>query len=134
MVVARSANDATTRSATSGSCQSDAGAYAQAVATETSVLEFQFQGSSSKVPAPSEAERPLAKNQHVRKVYEIKSDEARWVYCIFDWFTRERQSIRWIVKELNRLKAPKDHRSSMSEWEHGLVVEKLTNEKEDRKN
>lgn len=56
------------------------------------------------------------------------------MYRIFDWFTRERQSIRWIVKELNRLKAPKDHRSSMSEWEHGLVVEKLTNEKEDRKN
>ena len=81
------------------------------------------------VPAPGEAGRPLGKNQRVRKIYAVKSEEACWVYRIYDWFVRERKSIAWICRELNRLKAPKDHRSSMSEWEHSLVVEKLTNEK-----
>ena len=81
------------------------------------------------VPAPGEESRQIGKNQRVRKIYQINSTEAEWVHKIFHWFTNEKRSIRWIVKELNRLKAPKDHRSSKPEWEHGLVIDKLSNEK-----
>ena len=41
----------------------------------------------------------------------------------------EARSIRWIVKELNRLGAPKDHRATTPEWHHALVVGILSNEK-----
>jgi len=81
------------------------------------------------VPAPGEEAQPRGKNQRVRKIYQINLTEAEWVHRIFEWFVREKRSIRWIVKELNRLKAPKDHRSSKPEWEHGLVIDKLSNEK-----
>lgn len=65
----------------------------------------------------------------IPKVYAIDTVEAQWVDHIFKWFVVERRSIRWIVAELNRLHAPKDHRSTTPTWKHGYVVRLLANRK-----
>jgi hypothetical protein len=50
------------------------------------------------------------------KKYVIVEEEKEWVRRIFDWYARDRHSIQWIVRELNRQKAPKDHRNAKKKW------------------
>ncbi len=64
-----------------------------------------------------------------RMRYVIDVEEADWVRKIFRWFVVDRQSITWIVKRLNQLNAPKDHRSSTPHWQHALVVRLLSRPK-----
>jgi hypothetical protein len=54
--------------------------------------------------------------------YVVDKGEAEWVIKIFRWFVVERQSIRWIVRELNRLCAPKDHRATTTTWRHQYLT------------
>ena len=62
--------------------------------------------------------------------YAIHQENSKWVQRIFHWFVAERRSIRWIAKELNRLGAPKDHRSKKSKkWRHQHVSRLLGNRK-----
>lgn len=61
--------------------------------------------------------------------YVIDEERAEWVRRVFHWFAHDRRSLTWIAKELNRLGAPKDHRSSTPYWRHGLVAELLRREK-----
>lgn len=69
------------------------------------------------------------KNAKPRKNYVIRQDHADWVVKIFNWFVDDGRSIRWIVCELNRLKVPKDHRSTTPDWCHSSVVSVLSNSK-----
>ncbi len=57
-----------------------------------------------------------------KRVYQVDPEQAEWVRRVFYWFVVERRSIRWIARELNRLGAPKDHRSSTKAWRHQYVV------------
>lgn len=61
--------------------------------------------------------------------YIIDSELAEWVRKIFHWFVIERRSISWIVRKLNELNAPKDHRSTTPDWHHTLVTELLSRTK-----
>ena len=64
-----------------------------------------------------------------RKKYVVDQCQATWVVKIFNWFVRERRSLKWIVRELNQANAPKDHRSKRSQWHHALVINVLSNPK-----
>lgn len=61
--------------------------------------------------------------------YVIDPETAPWVVRIFTWFAIEGHSVRWIIRELNRLGAPKDHRSTSRTWFHQLVIGILKNPK-----
>ncbi len=65
------------------------------------------------------------RNERPPKKYVINESEAAWVRKIFDWFVRERRSIRWIVCELNRMKAPRDKRSRGKKWGRSAVINLL---------
>jgi len=41
----------------------------------------------------------------------------------------ERRAMRWTARELNRADAPKDHRSTTSQWHHQYLVRILNNTK-----
>ena len=69
------------------------------------------------------------RNKKPLKRYVIDPVEAPWVLRIFNWFVNGRQTITWIVKELNRRSAPKDHRSTTKDWLHQQVVNVLLSEK-----
>ncbi|BBO35141.1 hypothetical protein PLANPX_4753 [Lacipirellula parvula] len=69
------------------------------------------------------------KNSKPKKKYVIVPEHAAWVVCIFQWFTVERRSLRWITRELNKNNAPKDHRSSTPKWHHQQLRGVLTNRK-----
>ncbi len=62
------------------------------------------------------------KNAKPRMRYVIDPVTSAWVVRIFFWFVREGRSIRWITRELNRRKAPKDHRSTTPNWHHSQVA------------
>ena len=65
-----------------------------------------------------------------RMVYAgVDLEAAEWVDRIFDWFVRQRQSIRWIARELTKLGAPKDHRATTAEWHHQYLTRLLSNPK-----
>lgn len=79
----------------------------------------------------AESER-LRRGRHARPRMEYAIDplNSEWVRRIFHWFVRQRRSIRWIARELNRLGAPKDHRSTKSKaWHHQYVTRLLANRK-----
>ena len=59
----------------------------------------------------------------------IDPETADWVRRIFKWFVVERRGQSWIAKELNRLQAPKDHRSTTKHWTHQLVTALLERSK-----
>ncbi len=92
-----------------------------------SVGDWCFGYSSEAVPGTEK--KRSGRNIKPRMVYVINSDEAKWVSKIFFWFVIEERSIGWIVRELNRLNAPKDHRSTTKDWYHELVVNLLMREK-----
>ncbi len=92
-----------------------------------SVGDFCFGYSSESVPGTESQRR--GRNSKPRKQYVIDDVAACWVARIFDWFVTEKQSIRWITRKLNALKAPKDHRATTPEWHHQQVALLLANEK-----
>ena len=92
-----------------------------------SVGDWCFGYGSEPVPG-TEQTRP-GRNSKPRMIYIINEEHADWVNQIFTWFVDDGYSIGKIVRELNRLKAPKDHRSTSDEWHHNLVVGILSNEK-----
>ena len=63
-------------------------------------------------PIPGSEQSRGKRNAKPRMICVINAPHADWVVQIFDWFVRENRSLRWIVRELNRLNAPKDHRST----------------------
>ncbi len=77
------------------------------------------------VPSPGGEMIGRGRNAKPRMVYAIDPVTAEWVRRIFHWFVGERRSIGWIVRELNRLKAPKDQRASTTTWQHQLVARAL---------
>ena len=77
------------------------------------------------VPIPGVETHRRGRNERPPKKYVINETEATWVRKIFDWFVRERRSIRWIVCELNRLKAPRDQRSRGEKWGRSAVINLL---------
>ena len=54
-------------------------------------------------------------------------DHTQWVRIVFDWFVKDKMPIQQIAKELTRLEAPKDHRSTVSHWNHQSVSHMLSN-------
>jgi len=80
-------------------------------------------------PVPGSEQNRAGRNSKPRKIYVINQEHADWVSQIFTWYVDEDISISQIVRKLNSLKAPKDHRSSSKEWHHDLVVNLLSNTK-----
>ncbi|WP_232102289.1 recombinase family protein [Gimesia chilikensis] len=80
-------------------------------------------------PVPGTEQSRAGRNSKPRKIYVINQEHAEWVSQIFTWYVDEGISIGQIVKKINHLKAPKDHRSSSKEWHHDLVVNLLSNPK-----
>jgi site-specific DNA recombinase len=77
------------------------------------------------VPIPGVETHRRGRDERPPKKYVINETEATWVRRIFDWFVRERRSIRWIVCELNRVKAPRDRRSRGKKWGRSAVINLL---------
>ncbi|MFO1004667.1 MAG: recombinase family protein [Planctomycetaceae bacterium] len=80
-------------------------------------------------PIPDSELSRKGKNPKPRKRYVVNEVQAAWVRSVFDWFVRERRPIRWIVRQLNHQRVPKDHRSKTSEWRYDLVISLLSNPK-----
>jgi DNA invertase Pin-like site-specific DNA recombinase len=80
-------------------------------------------------PIPGTESQRVGKNKNPKSTYIILWDEAEWVVRIFIWFVKERRSLRWIARQLNRMGAPKDHRASTREWYHQLLLGLLSNRK-----
>jgi site-specific DNA recombinase len=74
------------------------------------------------VPIPGSEIRRRGRNQRPPKKYVIKEREAQWVRQIFHWFVKDRQAVQWIVRELNRLKVPRDNRSRGKKWGRAAVI------------
>ena len=81
------------------------------------------------LPSPDGARTGRGQNSKPKMVYAIDEDQAVWVRRIFTWFVEDRRTIGWIVSELNRLQAPKDHRSTTPAWAYGLVISVLRSQK-----
>lgn len=64
-----------------------------------------------------------------RMQYEVDQSTSPWVIRIFAWFVVERRSIAWIVRELNRLGAPKGTRDRTGKWRRDSVMRILKNSK-----
>ncbi|HVL14985.1 MAG TPA: recombinase family protein [Gemmata sp.] len=69
------------------------------------------------------------RNAKPRMRVVIREDHAQWVRRIFHWFVVERRSLHWIARELTRSGAPKDHRSTTTQWRQQYVVRVLRNRK-----
>lgn len=69
------------------------------------------------------------RKRKLRKKNVILEDHAAWVRKIFDMFVHQKKSISEIVRELTRLNAPKDHRSTVDHWHHQTLINLLKNEK-----
>ncbi|MCE9564897.1 MAG: recombinase family protein [Planctomycetes bacterium] len=80
-------------------------------------------------PIPGSEAGRRGRNPKPRMRVLIREEHAEWVRRIFHWFVNERQSLIGIARELTRLKAPKDHRSTTTEWRHRYVGELLRNPK-----
>ena len=91
------------------------------------VGDYCFGFASEPVAGPER--RGKGRNKKSKTRYIKEWDEVAWVVKIFYWFVVERRSIRWIARELNRLGAPKDHRSTTPHWHHQLVTSLLGNRK-----
>jgi len=81
------------------------------------------------VPIPGSEKTRRGRNVKSRMTYVIDEFEAAWVIRIFHWFVVERRSLSWIVRELNRRGAPKDHRATTKYWHHNLVAGVLSSSK-----
>jgi site-specific DNA recombinase len=98
-----------------------------AVRSGRSVGDYCFGYTS--VPVPGSENTRRRRNERVPMAYAIDEEAAPWVERIFSWFVRDRRPLRWIVRELNRLGAPKDHRATKKEWHHQYLTKLLGNPK-----
>lgn len=80
-------------------------------------------------PVPGTESKGKGRNKSPKTRYIVEWNNAGWVVKIFYWFVEDRQSLRWIARELNRLGAPKDHRATTPEWYHQLLTHLLSNRK-----
>jgi len=80
-------------------------------------------------PIPGSEAGRRGKHAKPRMQYVIDPVTAAWVARIFCWYVVERRSITWIVRELNRLGAPKGHRDRTGVWRYDLVLRILRNRK-----
>jgi DNA invertase Pin-like site-specific DNA recombinase len=85
-----------------------------------SVGDHRFGFESVVIPGSESGRR--GQNQRPEKTYRILEHQADWVKRIFLWFVKDRRSIQWIVKELNRLNVPRDHRSKGKKWGRPAVI------------
>jgi hypothetical protein len=92
-----------------------------------SVGDYCFGYSSAPVPGSEQGRR--GRKAKPRMTYEINPETAVWVERIFNWFVDKRWSLRRITRELNRLGAPKDHRSTTPQWRHQYLTRLLQNRK-----
>jgi site-specific DNA recombinase len=91
------------------------------------VGDYCFGFTSAPIPGSEQGRR--GRNAKPRKTYIVDPETAAWVARIFHWFVHERQSLRWIARELNRLGAPKDHRATKTQWLHQYLPPLLRNRK-----
>lgn len=98
-----------------------------AVLAGYSVGDYRFGYRSEPVPGSEQTRK--GKHAKPRMVYVVDEVTAPWVLRIFDWFVKERRSLGWITRELNRRRAPKDHRSTSNLWHHQLVAGLLSSPK-----
>jgi DNA invertase Pin-like site-specific DNA recombinase len=89
--------------------------------------DYCFGYSSAPIPGSEKGRR--GRNAKPRKIYIVDPQTAAWAARIFHWFVRERRSLRWIARELNRLEAPKDHRARKKYWLHQYLPRLLRNRK-----
>jgi len=80
-------------------------------------------------PIPGSEAARRGKHAKPRMRYEIDIVTAAWVARIFCWYAVERRSNAWIVRELNRLRAPKGHGDITGVWRYDLVIRILRNRK-----
>lgn len=83
----------------------------------------------SSEPIPGSESNRRGRNSKPRMRVVIREEHAAWVRRIFHWFIIERHSLTRIARELTSLGAPKDHRSTTTEWRHSYVVRVLRNRK-----
>jgi site-specific DNA recombinase len=95
------------------------------IANRFSNGDFCFGYSTEPVPGTETTRRGRHRKPRMR--YVIDPAEAEWVRRIFHWYVVERRSLRWITRELNRLKAPKDHRSNTPNWHHQMLARLIAN-------
>ena len=98
-----------------------------AVLANFSVGDYCFGYSSLAVPGSEQGRH--GRKAKPRMVYVVDADTAAWVQRIFDWFVNKRWSLWQITRELNRLGAPKDHRSTTPNWRHQYLTRLLQNRK-----
>ncbi|HWL11325.1 MAG TPA: recombinase family protein [Planctomicrobium sp.] len=83
----------------------------------------------SSEPVPGTEVKRRGRDSKPRMRYVIDFETAAWVKRIFEWYVQEQRTIGWIVRQLNLHQVPKDHRASTPDWDHGLVVNLLQNQK-----
>ena len=81
------------------------------------------------VPSPNGQMVGHGRNAKPRMVYRIQTEQADVVRQVFQWFVHERKGLAWIVRELNRRRVPKDHRSSTPDWDRSCVIRMLRSAK-----
>ena len=91
------------------------------------VGDYCFGFTSVAIPGSEQGRR--GRNAKPRMMYMINPETVAWVVRIFHWFVRERRTLRWIARELNRLAAPKDHRATTPNWRHQYLARLLRNRK-----
>lgn len=92
-----------------------------------SIGDYRFGYSSE--PSPGGEMIGRGGNMKPRKVYVIVPEEAEWVRQIFNWYVVERRTLSWIIRTLNQMKVPKDHRSSTVTWTRAPVIKILRSPK-----
>jgi len=99
----------------------------EAVLNDWSAGDWCFGYGSEPIPGTERVRKGRRPKPRMRVL--VNEEHAAWVRRIFCWFVEEKREIAWIVRELNRLKAPKDHRATTPDWRHDLVRKVLGNEK-----
>lgn len=99
----------------------------QCVLNDWSTGDWCFGYGSEPIPGTESGRR--GRNARPRMRVVVNHDHAAWVVRIFTWFVGEGWSLDRIARELTRLGAPKDHRSTTKGWHHEYVRRVLRNEK-----
>jgi site-specific DNA recombinase len=98
-----------------------------AVLNDWSTGDWCFGYASEPIPGSEAGRRGRFPRPRMRVI--INPDHAAWVKQIFQWFVVDGWKIDRITRELTRLNAPKDHRSTKPGWHHDYVKRALRNEK-----
>lgn len=91
------------------------------------VGDYRFGYTSEPIPGSESTRR--GKSAKPRMTYVIDDVTSPWVIRIFNWYVKDRRTLSWITRELNRRGAPKDHRSSTKHWRHQQVADLLASVK-----